>query len=263
MATPIIEPHFLESICRCIADTDSGLTGNEIGKILADSNIADTDPSLTKWKRLYNAFVNWQNRHQRSDHILNFLKNAMQPTLYVKRQELFESRRHELNKCLSFIGTEISEKGTLRKVEKSTTITEAQHRASVFKFKLENRNVHSNVMNYCNAELLVENYFHSVFEAVKSIAERIREKTGLHADGQALVETTFSVSNPLIRINLLQTDTHRSEHLGLANLIKGLFGIIRNPTAHAPKIKFPIEEEEALDIMTTVSLVHKVLDRSL
>jgi uncharacterized protein (TIGR02391 family) len=186
----------------------------------------------------------------------------MQPARYLKEPELFESRRHELNQCLSFIGTEISDEGKLRRVDKSTTISDAQQRASVFKYKLENRNVHPSVIFYCDAELLVENYFHSVFEAVKSIADRIRELTGLHADGQALIDTAFALNTPLIRINLLQTDTHRSEHLGLSNIIKGLFGLIRNPTAHTPKIKFPIQEDEALDIMTTVSLAHKILDRS-
>jgi len=65
-----------------------------------------------------------------------------------------------------------------------------------------------------------------------------------------------------LKINPLQTDTDRSEHLGLANIIKGLFGLIRNPTAHTPKIKFVIDEAEALDIMTTVSFVHKRLDKA-
>jgi hypothetical protein len=54
---PIIEPYNLESICKLIAATDDGLTGTEIGKILGDCRIKDTDPAMTKWKRLYNAFV--------------------------------------------------------------------------------------------------------------------------------------------------------------------------------------------------------------
>ncbi|HEX2900695.1 MAG TPA: TIGR02391 family protein, partial [Bacteroidia bacterium] len=58
------EPHHLESICKTIADTSHGLSGSEIQKILADCRIEDKDPSLTKWKRLYNAFVHWQNKHQ-------------------------------------------------------------------------------------------------------------------------------------------------------------------------------------------------------
>lgn len=63
---PIIQPHILESLCKVIADTSTGLTGSEIGKILTDCKIIDTDPQMTKWKRRYNAFVNSQNRFQDS-----------------------------------------------------------------------------------------------------------------------------------------------------------------------------------------------------
>jgi hypothetical protein len=67
---PILQPPILEAICQTIAATDGGLTGTEIGKILGDCGIKDTDPSTTKWKRLYNAFIGWQNKHQCSNHIL-------------------------------------------------------------------------------------------------------------------------------------------------------------------------------------------------
>jgi len=87
--------------------------------------------------------------------------------------------------------------------------------------------------------------------------------TGLYADGAELIHTAFSTKNPLIRINLLQNDTDRSEHLGLMNLIKGLFGLIRNPTAHLPKIKFAIEEDKAFDLMILISYTHKRLDRTI
>lgn len=67
----------------------------------------------------------------------------------------------------------------------------------------------------------------------------------------------------MIKINLLKTDTDRSEHIGLCNLIKGIFGLIRNSTAHEPKIKFEITEEEALDILNTISFIHKRLDKAI
>src|ERR1051326_7689065 len=187
-----------------------------------------------KWKRLYNAFAEIQNKQQCSNAILNFLHHAMHPSRYIGKHEIFQARRHELNKLLSFIGSEMTDRATFKEVAKTTTVSEAEQRASHFKFKLENRNVHDNVFKYCNAELLVNNYFHSVFEAVKSVAERLRNLTGYQADGNALIDTVFSISNPQIRINHLINDTDRSEHLGLANTIKGLFGIIRNPTAHQP-----------------------------
>jgi len=156
---PIIQSYHLESICQTIAATSEGLTGTEIGKILADCRIVDTDAVGTKWKRLYNAFVHNQNKNQCSNQILNFLSYAMQPSRYLGKDVLYHSRLNELNKSLSFIGIELTEQAKFKKTTKATTLTEAQQRASHFKQKLESRNVHSEIIKYCNAELLVENYF--------------------------------------------------------------------------------------------------------
>ncbi len=260
---PVFQAHILEGLCRTIGDTADGLTGTEIGQILLNSSIRDIDPQNTKWKRLYSAFADWQKQHHCSNHILRFVQDALQPVRYIGKEEIFHNRRLEINKRLSFIGIELTEAGKYVEVEKANTIAEAEQRASRLKHKLENRNVHIIIFEYCKAELLVENYFHSVFEATKSIADRLRKKTGLYADGNALVEVAFSTNNPMIQINYLKNDTDRSEHLGLCNLIKGVFGLIRNPTAHEPKIKFEITEEEALDILNTISFIHKRLDRAI
>ncbi len=99
-------------------------------------------------------------------------------------------------------------------------------------------------------------------EAVKGIASRIRNSTGLGSDGAELIDETFKLSNPCIIINSLKTDTERSEHSGFSNLLKGIFGMFRNVTAHAAKIEWPILEEEAYDLLTLVSLVHKKLDKA-
>jgi uncharacterized protein (TIGR02391 family) len=44
------------------------------------------------------------------------------------------------------------------------------------------------------------------------------------------------------------------------NLLKGIFGMFRNTTAHAPKIIWNIDENDALDILSLISLVHRNLD---
>jgi uncharacterized protein (TIGR02391 family) len=258
---PVFEAHILEGICKTIGHTNDGLTGPEIGQTLRNCDMIDVDPSNTKWKRLYNAFAQWQNKYQCSNHVLKFIQVAMQPVRYIGKEAVFQDRRIELNKRLSFVGFELTETGKYRNINKSTTISEAEERANRFRHKLETRNVHRFIFDYCKAELLVENYFHSVFEAAKSIADRVRDITGLQNDGNALVETAFSTTTPLIKINELQNDTDRSEHIGLCNLIKGIFGLIRNPTAHEPKIKFIITEDEALDVMGTISYIHKRLDK--
>jgi len=257
---PIITEVYLEAICAVIGDTSEGLTGTEITKLLADCDINDHSPLLNKRTRLYNAFAVYQNNTQCSNGVLKFISRALHPARYMNKNELFQYRLNEVNKRLSFIGLELSKEAKYRKVAAARTLTEAQECASHYKSKLELRNIHPEVEKYCNEELLQENYFHSVFEGVKSVAQRLRDKTGVHADGNALVEVVFSTTQPRLNINPLLTDTDRSEHLGLANIIKGLFGLIRNPTAHTPKIKFVIDESEALDIMTMVSYVHKKLD---
>lgn len=83
----------------------------------------------------------------------------------------------------------------------------ARARAGRFQAVLESRVVHAEVLNYCRAELLDENYLQK----------------------------------------------------GFANLLIGLFGAVRNPLAHAPKTNWPMSEQDALDILTLVSLTRSGL----
>jgi uncharacterized protein (TIGR02391 family) len=66
----------------------------------------------------------------------------------------------------------------------------------------------------------------------------------------------------LIAINALSTETERSEQKGFCNLLVGLFGSIRNPTAHAPKLVWPMSEKDALDIFALISYIHRKLDNA-
>jgi len=120
---PTIPSEVLENICRIIANTDTGLSGTEISRLLAESLIQDTDPTITKWKRLFNAFANYQNKQKCSNNILTFLSKAMQPVKYVDNPELFQHRLLEINKRLRFVGLEMSENAKYRKIDKSSTIT--------------------------------------------------------------------------------------------------------------------------------------------
>jgi hypothetical protein len=118
-----ISSEVLENICRVIANTETGLTGTQIGRLLAESLIEDTDPTMTKWKRLFYAFADNHNKHKCSNNILTFLSKAMQPVKFVDNPELFQHSILELNKRLCFIGLELSENARYRKIQKSFTIT--------------------------------------------------------------------------------------------------------------------------------------------
>lgn len=169
----------IEYIAKILGDTDSGFTGSEIGKLLSDCNIPDLSPTDTKWRRLNTAMIEKQNTDGCANNICNFLQQAMNPVKYCNDQDWYREKLYELNKILSFAGFSIGEDGKLKAVEKVATISEANARASRLKESLLLRNVHQDILLCGREELLVDNYFHAVFEAIKSIAEKIREKTGL------------------------------------------------------------------------------------
>ncbi len=253
----------LEAICKIVADTSSGLTGSEIGHTLSKCGIPDVDPTNTKWKRLHNAFAQIENSVQHGNHLVAFLHKAMNPVLHADNAEYYERKRAELNRVLAFSGLTMGEDGRIAKVKAARTISEAQERADQLRSALETRGVHQDVLRFCKAELLQNNYFHAVLEAAKSVAVKIRTKSGLPSDGAELAQEAFALGKsgtPVLAINSLSTETERGEQRGFMNLLIGLFGTFRNPPAHAPKIYWPIDEQDALDILSLVSLIHRKLE---
>ncbi len=217
---------------------------------------------MTKWKRLSAALSIKQERNQCANNIVVFIQHVMNPARHCNNLVWFTDTRYKLNQVLSFEGLFLGEDGNVTLSKKATTISESAARASRLKEKLVLRNVHPDVLRFCQEELLVDNYFHAVFEATKSVAEKIRNRTGLTSDGSSLVDQAFAFKSgiPHLALNSLRTESEQSEQRGFMNLLKGLFGTFRNTIAHAPKITWPIEELDALDILSMVSLIHRRLD---
>lgn len=256
------EPN-LQALSDILGDTSTGLTGSEIGRFLQECGFPDPIPEMTKRLRLYAALAAKQNADGCANNILGFVEHVMNPVRHVGHRDYFESERAKLNGVLAFSGLSLGEDGKLRPVTTARTLTEAEAMASALRKALVERKVHADVLKFCRAELLVDNYFHAVFEAAKSVAEKLRQKTGLGSDGSQLVDEALGMGKagcPRLTFNSLRTESERSEHSGLMNLIKGLFGAFRNTAAHAPKIHWNITEQDALDILTTISLVHRRLD---
>lgn len=231
--------------------------------MLRTCKVEDVDPTNTKWKRLYNALALEQKRKNWGNHVVGFIHHSMKPVRWSGRREQFELLRDEINRVVAFCGLVLGDDGGLRRGEPVTTLQDAEKRADSLRSKLESRGVHSDVLRFCRPELLQRNYFHAVLEATKSVANKIRGLSGLTTDGAELATQAFGLGksgSPVLAINSLSTDTERGEQRGFVNLLVGLFGTFRNPTAHAEKIYWPISEQDALDIMSLVSLVHRKLD---
>lgn len=250
----------LEAIASALGDTSEGLTGAEIGHLLASIKMVDPNPTSTKWVRLHNAFIERQNKAQNRRAILEFMRQAMQPARHIRRPERFEALRANLNRALAFAGLAIDVGGELIATDQVRTLTEAARRADELRDDLRRRGVHHDVLRFCRAELVADNYFHAVLEAAKSIADKLRTRTGLTDDGGKLVEAALGGATPKLAINALKTDSQRSEQAGFANLIKGTFGMFRNPVAHEARILWTMSKEDAEDLLSLASLIHRRLD---
>ncbi|MGH6845925.1 MAG: TIGR02391 family protein [Methylocella sp.] len=148
----------------------------------------------------------------------------------------------------------------LATVEQARTLSEAQRRAQELRADLTTRGVHPDVLRFCREELLADNYFHAVMEAVKSVAAKLRARTGLTDDGAALVDPALTGDPPMLAINPLKTESEKGEQKGFTHLLRGTFGMFRNPAAHEARINWPMTKDDAEDLFSLVSLIHRRLD---
>lgn len=219
----------------------------------------DKSNESTKWRRLYWIFLDCQRQYGCANQILDFIQSFLTPARFVGRNDEFEANRQQLNTILSFSGLEYGKEGKFRQCKIAETLDEAEKRAWTIRAKFQGRQIHPEVLKYCRPELLQDNYFHAVFETSKGLAQRIRDLSGIQADGAALIDKVFSIEKPILAINSLRTETERSEHKGFALLLKGCFVAVRNPLAHGPKILWE-GEDDAADYLSLISLLHRKLD---
>jgi|SRR5450759_2665256 uncharacterized protein (TIGR02391 family) len=263
MAIRLFSDNELMEISKLLGDTSSGFSGREIGALLISCGFQDPG-EITKRDRLFFGLQAGQTGDGSGTRVAQLLERAMDPVRYRGNRDLLEDRRHDLNVILAFAGIRVREDGKLEPVPRAATLSEAEQRAGKLRTELARRGISGDVLRFCRPELLEGNYFHAVFEATKSIAAKLRERTGSTLDGHALVEETLGIKGnrtPMLAWNSLATDNDRSEHRGVALMIAGTFSYFRNLPAHVPKIGFRrVTEEEALELLTIVSFIHRRLD---
>ena len=262
---PPFSAAIIEAVAGVIGDTTNGLTGSQISQRLREVPIPDVDPTNTKWKRLYNAMAAHQNGHKNGESVVGLIHAVMKPARFVGDPAQFSHLQGRLNEVLVLEGLRVSDKGRVVRLRAgaATTLDEAASRAGQVRTELHRRRTHQEVVQYCTDELLAKNNFHACLEATKSVPGRLRTMTGLGGDGAKIVRDTLLPSDrPLVSINSGHTDTDCSEQAGFANVALGLVGLYRNPTAHEPKIRRVVSEEELLEALTTLSMIHRRLDHA-
>jgi uncharacterized protein (TIGR02391 family) len=100
----------------------------------------------------------------------------------------------------------------------------------------------------------VETAFKEVNDAVKLI---FKARTGKELDGTSLMNTAFSPSNPVIRLNAMDTESERSIQQGYMQIFAGAMTGIRNPKAHG---NLNPDSRKALHLICLASLLMFKLD---
>jgi uncharacterized protein (TIGR02391 family) len=263
---PVWPSSTVDSVCEVLADTDTGLTGGEIGRLLAKVGIPDIDPQNTKRHRLSNALVMKQQHDGAGNCVVRFIAEAMAPGLHFKNPGRRQHLQDGLNERMALMGLKVLESGKVaRAAQTATTVDEAVRIAGRLRSELVRRGTHAEVLRYCEEELVRQSVFHAVFEAAKGLAARLRQISGSTLDGSELVNHCFGAkggTTPVVRINSYVTKTDDSEHKGFANLLHGIFGTFRNPPAHAPRAaeEWTVTEVDALDLFSMLSYAHRRLD---
>lgn len=256
MAVPLFDEEMIRQIAEIL---QHAATHGQFNEIFASCGIDEQDGG-SKPRRIRSNLSARQRRDGCGNNVAHFIQVVMSPVRFAGRLEEFEGFRHDLNEVLAFAGLHLGENGKLRAVTAAQTIDEARERAGRLRAELQRRGVHPEVLKFCRAELLQQNYFHAVLEATKSVAEKIRDRTGLTGDGVEIIDAAFGLKGPRLAINSLRTETEQSEQRGFANLLRGTFGTFRNATAHAARITWPVSEADALDLLSLVSYLHRRLD---
>jgi hypothetical protein len=102
---------------------------------------------------------------------------------------------------LSYLGLAYKEDGRFHREQAATTLSEAEARTGRLRAQLSARGAHADVIAACKKELLADDCFHAVLEGAKSVAEKLRARSGLVSDGAPLVNEALAGSTPVGSLN--------------------------------------------------------------
>lgn len=264
----VFDNEVLYAVCEVLGDTNDGLTGSEINKLLGSAGIDDPNPTITKRDRLYKALSARQERDRSGNAVVAFVMRAMAPARYLApgRQSVYEERLSDLNRVLAMAGLRMRKDGKVDRRPVAVTITDAEAQANKILTEVQRRGVHHEVLTACRDYILARDYYNVVLEGAKSLSRRLRTMTGLTGDGAAIATEALSLGRsgvPLLAINACATESETSEQKGFVNLLTGAHGYYRNPRAHTAARDWPVseaEERETVDALTFISALHRRLD---
>ncbi|MGB3412460.1 MAG: TIGR02391 family protein [Microthrixaceae bacterium] len=253
---PEFDSAVIDGVSKAIGEAFSG---TELTPLMRTAGLIDPGEG-TKWKRIRSGLEQTQVGRRSGQGLVNLVSVSCKPARWVGKPSEFADLRRTVNQPLAFAGIRVDETGQIRSQSAATSLDDIAHLTQHMRDELRRRGGHDEVFRYCTPEPIAEDCFGAVFESVKGLSDRIRSMTGDGDDGARLVQNVFEGDNPVLVFNPWETGSQKDEQRGLANIMKGIFGAFRNPLAHEPRIHWAIDQADALDLLTTLSLLHRRLD---
>jgi len=119
------------------------------------------------------------------------------------------------------------------------------------------------IQKIAGSRIAARNYADAVEAALKEVNHRIKvhvkNLSGQELDGSSLMNTAFSLKNPIIVLDDLATEMGKNIQIGYMQIFAGAMTGIRNPKAHQ---NIHIAERRAMQFLVLASLLMEKLDET-
>jgi len=160
-----------------------------------------------------------------------------------------------LTTCNDFLRKD--KKGWVQKTRYSET--EASNKNQIDYFKL--LKIHPEIEKVSKKLFLDKHFPQAIFEAFKKVNNLVKERSGRKdLDGKSLMQTVFSVNNPILKFNELSNQSDKDEQEGFMHLFAGAMLGIRNPKGHENIVQKDVYK--TLEYLIFASLLCKKLEET-
>ncbi|WP_429181303.1 TIGR02391 family protein [Aeromonas salmonicida] len=130
-----------------------------------------------------------------------------------------------------------------------------------WELRFSEREFHTEIITHSKSLFLNGHYVNAVHEACKAYIKALQAKSGSPKDGMELVPVLSPKGN--VKFNAYSTESERNYQSGLEQISRGVVSAFRNPAAHDTAKSLDMSAIEALDMLSTVSLLLKALDKAI
>ncbi len=129
-----------------------------------------------------------------------------------------------------------------------------------WELRFSEREFHTEIITHSKSLFLNGHYVNAVHEACKAYIKALQDRSGSQEDGAKLMSVLSLKGN--IKFNDLSSESKQNYQSGLEQISRGVVSAFRNVAAHDTAKSLDMSATEALDMLSTVSLLLKALDKA-